>query len=85
MYSQQMLSGIRKLPCVVCGNLPVSSTDSNHSAYLKGVTIKLGESLSIPLCRNHHIEFNQFQKMNRSLSIEWFNQMLEKTEQMLQT
>ncbi len=83
MRSQKRLNEIRKLPCVVCGRSPVDAAHSNQSAHNKGLGIKASDEFTIPLCRQHHIEYDQFQKMNRSQSVEWFNQMLEKTERIL--
>ncbi|WPO68765.1 Ref family recombination enhancement nuclease [Acinetobacter haemolyticus] len=83
MRSQKRLNEIRKLPCVVCGRSPVDAAHSNQSNHGKGMGLKACDSKTIPLCRNHHQEFDQFQKMNRSESVEWFDRMLEKTERML--
>lgn len=83
MRSTKRLNEIRKLPCVVCGSSPVDAAHSNQSNHGKGMGLKACDSKTIPLCRNHHQEFDQFQKMNRSQSVEWFDKMLEKTERML--
>lgn len=83
MRDRKRLAAIRKLPCVVCGRSPVDAAHSNQSSYGKGMGLKACDSKTIPLCRNHHQEFDQFQKMNRSQSVEWFVRMLEKTERML--
>ena len=83
MRDRKRLGEIRKLPCVVCGRSPVDAAHSNQSSHGKGVGLKACDSKTIPLCRNHHQEFDQFQKMNRSQSVEWFAKMLEKTERML--
>ena len=83
MRDLKRLEAIRKLPCVVCGRSPVDAAHSNQSAHNKGLGIKASDEFTIPLCRNHHVEYDQFQKMNRSESVEWFNKMLEKTERML--
>ena len=83
MRDAERLAAIRKLPCVVCGRSPVDAAHSNQSAHNKGLGIKASDEFTIPLCRNHHVEYDQFQKMNRSESVEWFNKMLEKTERML--
>ena len=83
MRSTKRLNEIRKLPCVVCGKSPVDAAHSNQSAHNKGLGIKASDEFTIPLCRQHHIEYDQFQKMNRSQSVEWFAKMLEKTERML--
>ena len=83
MRDAKRLAAIRKLPCVVCGRSPVDAAHSNQSAHNKGLGIKASDEFTIPLCRQHHIEYDQFQKMNRSESVEWFNKMLEKTERML--
>ena len=77
------LAAIRKLPCVVCGNSPVDAAHSNQSSHGKGMGLKACDSKTIPLCRSHHVEYDQFQKMSRSESVEWFDNMLEKTERML--
>ena len=83
MRDRKRLAAIRKLPCVVCGRSPVDAAHSNQSAHNKGLGIKASDEFTIPLCRQHHIEYDQFQKMNRSQSVEWFTKMLEKTERML--
>ncbi len=83
MRDAKRLAAIRKLPCVVCGRSPVDAAHSNQSAHNKGLGIKASDEFTIPLCRQHHIEYDQLQKMNRSESVEWFNKMLEKTERML--
>ena len=83
MRSPKRLAEIRKLPCVVCGRSPVDAAHSNQSAHNKGLGIKASDEFTIPLCRQHHIEYDQFQKMNRSQSVEWFAKMLEKIERML--
>ena len=83
MRDAKRLAAIRKLPCVVCGRSPVDAAHSNQSAHNKGLGIKASDEFTIPLCRQHHIEYDQFQKMNRSQSVEWFDKMLEKTERML--
>lgn len=83
MRDAKRLAAIRKLPCVVCGRSPGDAAHSNQSAHNKGLGIKASDEFTIPLCRQHHIEYDQLQKMNRSESVEWFNKMLEKTERML--
>lgn len=83
MRDRKRLEAIRKLPCVVYGRSPVDAAHSNQSAHNKGLGIKASDEFTIPLCRQHHIEYDQFQKMNRSQSVEWFAKMLEKTESML--
>ncbi|RSC23539.1 DUF968 domain-containing protein [Acinetobacter sp. FDAARGOS_515] len=83
MRDRKRLEAIRKLPCVVCGRSPVDAAHSNQSAHNKGLGIKASDEFTIPLCRQHHVEYDQFQKMNRSQSVEWFAKMLEKTERML--
>ena len=83
MRDRKRLVEIRKLPCVVCGSSPVDAAHSNQSSHGKGMGLKACDAKTIPLCRNHHVEYDQFQKMNRSESVEWFNKMLEKTERML--
>lgn len=83
MRDSKRLAAIRKLPCVVCGRSPVDAAHSNQSNHGKGMGLKACDSKTIPLCRNHHVEYDQFQKMNRSQSVEWFAKMLEKTERML--
>ena len=83
MRDRKRLAAIRKLPCVVCGRSPVDAAHSNQSAHNKGLGIKASDEFTIPLCRNHHVEYDQFQKMNRSESVAWFDKMLEKTELMV--
>lgn len=83
MRSTKRLNEIRNLPCVVCGSSPVDAAHSNQSNHGKGMGLKACDSKTIPLCRNHHQEFDQFQKMSRSESVAWFDKMLEKTERML--
>lgn len=67
-----------------CGKpAPSEAAHSNSSKHGKGKGTKAMDDYTISLCHNHHIEFDQFQKMNRSQSEEWFDQMLEKTNRML--
>ena len=61
----------------------MDAAHSNQSSHGKGIGLKACDSKTIPLCRNHHVEYDQLQKMNRSESVEWFEKMLEKTEMML--
>ncbi|WP_151742950.1 DUF968 domain-containing protein [Acinetobacter sp. TUM15113] len=83
MRDLKRLAEIRKLPCVVCGRSPVDAAHSNQSSHGKGMGLKACDSKTIPLCRNHHVEYDQFQRMNRSESVAGFDKMLEKTELML--
>lgn len=83
MRNLKRLAAIRKLPCVVCGRSPVDAAHSNQSKHGKGMGLKACDSKTIPLCRSHHVEYDQFQKMNRSESVAWFDKMLEKTELMM--
>ena len=83
MRDLKRLAAIRKLPCVVCGRSLVDAAHSNQSSHGKGMGLKACDSKTIPLCRNHHVEYDQFQKMNRSESVAWFDKMLEKTELMM--
>lgn len=81
--STNRLKSIRALPCVVCGKPNSQAAHSNSSKHSKGMGTKASDEFTIPLCHNHHAEFDQFQKMNRSQSEEWFDQMLEKTNRLL--
>ena len=83
MRNASRLAAIRKLPCVKCGSSPVDAAHSNQSSHGKGMGLKACDTKTIPLCRSHHVEYDQFQKMNRSQSAEWFAKMLDKTERML--
>ena len=83
MRDRNRLAAIRKLPCVVCGRSPVDAAHSNQSSHGKGMGLKACDTKTISLCRSHHVEYDQFQKMNRSQSVDWFAKMLEKTERML--
>lgn len=83
MRSAKRLNAIRKLPCVMCGRTPVDAAHSNQGAHNKGMGLKACDSKTIPLCRQHHIEYDQLLTMTRSEAVEWFERMLEKTERML--
>ncbi len=84
MRDAKRLAAIRKLPCVVCGKpAPSEACHANWSEYGKSMGRKADDEYTIPMCRNHYVEYDQFQKMNRSQSVEWFAKMLEKTERML--
>lgn len=83
MRDHKRLAQIRKLPCIKCGQSPSQAAHSNQSSHGKGMGLKACDSKTIPLCRNHHMEYDQLQKMNRSQSVEWFAKMLEKTELMM--
>lgn len=83
MRDNKRLAAIRKLPCVRCGRTPVDAAHSNQSAHNKGLGIKADDRYTIPLCRQHHIEYDQLLTMTREQAVEWFERMLEKTERML--
>ncbi|WEH89803.1 hypothetical protein PX669_05830 [Acinetobacter soli] len=83
MRDNKRLAAIRKLPCAVCGRTPVDAAHSNQSAHNKGLAIKADDRYTIPLCRQHHIEYDQLITMTREQAVEWFERMLEKTERML--
>lgn len=83
MRSAKRLNAIRKLPCVRCGRTPVDAAHSNQSAHNKGFGIKADDRYTIPLCRKHHIEYDQLLTMTREQAVEWFERMLENTDWML--
>ncbi|MDN4019657.1 putative HNHc nuclease [Acinetobacter pittii] len=83
MRDAKRLKAIRLLPCVVCGRSPVDAAHSNQGAHNKGLGIKADDKYTIPLCRQHHIEYDQIKTMTREQAVEWFDRMLEKTNRML--
>ncbi|MFW6509432.1 hypothetical protein [Acinetobacter baumannii] len=83
MRDAKRLAAIRKLPCVMCGRTPVDAAHSNQGAHNKGMGLKACDSKTIPLCRKHHIEYDQLLTMTREQAVIWFDAMLEKTERML--
>ncbi|MGX2673850.1 DUF968 domain-containing protein [Acinetobacter baumannii] len=83
MRDSKRLAAIRKLPCVRCGRTPVDAAHSNQGAHKKGMGLKACDSKTIPLCRQHHIEYDQLLTMTREQAVIWFDAMLEKTERML--
>lgn len=83
MRDNKRLAAIRKLPCAVCGRTPVDAAHSNQSAHNKGLGIKADDRYTIPLCRQHHIEYDQLLTMTREQAVIWFDAMLDKTERML--
>lgn len=83
MRSAKRLNAIRKLPCVRCGGPNAQAAHSNSSKHGKGRGIKADDKYTIPLCHTCHQWFDQYQGMGLVESKEWFLQMLEKTERML--
>ncbi|OUJ87131.1 hypothetical protein BFG48_010660 [Acinetobacter nosocomialis] len=83
MRDAKRLAAIRRLPCVMCGRTPVDAAHSNQGAHNKGMGLKACDSKTIPLCRQHHIEYDQLLTMTRDQAVIWFDAMLEKTERML--
>ncbi|MDI9738995.1 hypothetical protein [Acinetobacter baumannii] len=83
MRDAKRLAVIRKLPCVMCGRTPVDAAHSNQGIHNKGMGLKACDSKTIPLCRQHHIEYDQLLTMTREQAVIWFDAMLEKTERML--
>ena len=83
MRNPKRLSDIRKLPCVECGKSPADAAHSNFSEHGKGKGIKADDRYTIPLCRNHHMQFDLYVNKNRDESKEWFLKHLETTERML--
>lgn len=78
MRDAKRLAAIRKLPCVMCGRTPVDAAHSNQGAHNKGMGLKACDSKTIPLCRQHHIEYDQLLTMTREQAVIWFDAMLEK-------
>ncbi|ESK40272.1 hypothetical protein P256_00719 [Acinetobacter nectaris CIP 110549] len=84
MRSNQRLNAVRSLPCVKCGKpAPSEACHANWSEYGKGIGIKASDEFVIPLCRQHHYEFDTYSSMKRDESKLWFEQMLAKTNRML--
>lgn len=78
------LAAIRKLPCVKCGQSPSQAAHSNFGEHGKGKGIKADDKYTIPLCYKCHQWFDQYRGMGLVESREWFCQMLEKTNRMLE-
>lgn len=83
MRSTKRLTEIRKLPCVRCGQSPSQAAHSNFGEHGKGKGIKADDKYTIPLCHSCHQWFDQYRGMGRVESKEWFNQALNKTNQIL--
>lgn len=83
MRDAKRLAAIRKLPCVRCGQRPSQVAHSNFGEHGKGKGIKADDRYTIPLCHSCHSDFDQYKTMGRDESKEWFNQALNKTNQML--
>lgn len=77
------LAEVRKLPCVKCGMRPVDAAHSNQGKHSKGMGLKASDEFTIPLCRKHHIEYDQLLTMTRREAEVWFDRMYEKTNRML--
>ncbi|MGR2824221.1 hypothetical protein FY048_01560 [Acinetobacter sp. 1124_18A] len=83
MRDAKRLAAIRKLPCVRCGGGPSQAAHSNFSEHGKGKGIKADDKYTISLCHSCHQWFDQYRGMGLLESKEWFANMLEKTERML--
>lgn len=83
MRDSKRLAAIRKLPCVKCGNPNSQAAHSNFGEHGKGKGIKADDQFTISLCHSCHADFDQYKTMGREESKEWFNQALNKTNQML--
>ena len=84
MRNNQRLIDIRKLPCVKCGYpAPSQAAHSNFAEHGKGRGIKADDNFTIPLCHICHRWFDTYESMNRQKSKDWFMQMLDKTNRML--
>lgn len=81
--SAKRLQAIRGLPCVRCGNPNSQAAHSNFGEHGKGRGIKADDNCTIPLCHSCHMVFDQYMEMNRAESLQWFNAMLAKTNDML--
>ena len=84
MRDSKRLAAVRSLPCVKCGMHPVDAAHSNQGKHSKGMGLKASDKFTIPLCRKHHIEYDQLLTMTRSEAEVWFDRMYEKTNRMLQ-
>ena len=83
MRDHKRLAAIRKLPCVKCGSGQSQAAHSNFGEHGKGRGIKADDKFTIPLCHSCHRWFDGYFQLTREESKEWFNNMLEKTERML--
>ena len=79
MRDSKRLAAIRQLPCCECGRAaPSQAAHSNFGEHGKGRGIKADDKYTIPLCHNHHRQFDTYSMgMNREQSIEWFLRKLD--------
>lgn len=84
MTNAARLAAIRKLPCCDCGTTgDIQAAHSNFGEHGKGRGIKADDSYTIPLCQPCHTSFDQYQKMDRSESKQWFMVQLGIVDQAL--
>ena len=83
MRDSKRLAGIRKLPCVRCGNPNSQAAHSNSAKHGKGRSIKSSDQFTIPLCATCHAAFDRFELGNREQSEAMFEKWLVKTELMM--
>ena len=83
MRDNKRLATIRKFPCVRCGGRPSQAAHSNFGEHSKGMGIKADDQFTIPLCHFCHRWFDGYFQLTREQSKEWFMQMRDKTERML--
>ena len=84
MRDRKRLAAIRKLPCVKCGKpAPSEACHANWSEYGKSMGKKASDEFTISLCRACHKSMDLYEGISRQEAKEWFNQMLIKTNRML--
>ena len=84
MRNASRLAAIRKLPCVKCGKpAPSEACHANWSEYGKSMGKKASDEYTIPMCRACHKSMDLYEGISRQEAKEMFNQMLIKTNRML--
>ena len=85
MRDSARLQEIRKMPCCECGRAaPSQAAHSNFSIHGKGRGIKASDDYVIPLCVEHHYQFDTYSMgLSRKESLEWFECKLKYVNEVL--
>ena len=85
MRDSTRLQEIRKMPCCECGADPPSqAAHSNFSIHGKGRGIKASDEYVVPLCVEHHYQFDTYSMgLSREESKQWFERKLKYVNEVL--
>jgi len=84
LRSKKYLKLVASLPCCVCGELGTVIAHHVRTANNSGMGTKPSDTLTIPLCHNHHMELHQKGREHWNSQYKSENQLLQLTKQKIE-